>query len=172
MTLDTYSALLILTSIIVFAVHNAEETLGIEDWMAKNFRPSIAVRYRKKSFIVACTLLWVAYAVMALLAVWCTSATVLHVFGIAFAAIVANGFFHVLAWIYFGKIPPGFWSTAILVLPLGGLLTWHAIAMGTLTFQQAEVAFVIGAVLQMPLACGAIFISDFLFGLKERIFQK
>jgi Protein of unknown function with HXXEE motif len=172
MRLDTFSALLIWASVIVFAVHNIEETFGIEEWVAEKLRPSIAARYRKKPFIVASTLLWVAYTVVATVAVLFTSPALFQVFCVAFAALVANGFVHVLALPFFGKIPPGFWSAAILVLPLGALLTWHAITTGTLTPRQALAAFVIGAVLQMPLAGGAIFISASLLGLKERIFQK
>ncbi len=172
MKLDSYSTSLIWASVIVFAVHNAEEALSIEDWMGKNFRPSIAARYSTKSFIVACTLLWVAYAVIALLAVRFPSAAVLKVFGVAFAAIVANGFVHVLTRLFVGKLQPGILSATILVLPLGVLLAWHAIATGALTSQQALAAFVTGAVLQIPLAGGTIFVTDFLFRLKERIFQK
>jgi hypothetical protein len=169
---DTVSALLIWASVVVFAVHNIEETFGIEDWMAEKFRPAIAARYRKKPFIVACSLLWVAYAFVAALAVQSGNATVIQVFGVAFAAIVANGLFHVLAAPVLGRTPPGFWSAVILVLPLGGLLAWRVITTGRLTLQQALVTFLIGAVLQIPLAAGAIYIADFLFDLKKRSSRK
>ena len=172
MRLDTVSTLLIWASVIAFGVHNLEETYAIEGWMAGRNLPAIASLYRKKPFFIASSLLWVVYVVVVALAFRSTNTIALRVLFVAFAAIVANGLFHVLAAPVFRKTPPGFWSALTLVLPLGGLFAWHMITTGLLTYKQTLVTLLIGAVLQIPLAAGAILIAASLCGLKWKSSRK
>lgn len=168
MMLDPFSINLIIVSIIVFAIHNIEETIGIEGWMAEKFPPRIAQRYRKKPFFIATFLLWSAYSTVALIAVCSGKTTALQLFTLAFAAIVANGLFHVLAVPVFHKISPGFWSAIVLILPLGGLFAWHTVNIGLMTLPQAVLAFLAGTVVQVPLAAAAIFIANLVVGPKKK----
>lgn len=86
-----------------------EKTVGIEAWMAATFPPRIARHYRKKPFFVATVLLWLTYSAVAVIAIRSGNPTARLLFAVAFAAIVANGLFHVLIAPVFGQTSPGFW---------------------------------------------------------------
>lgn len=52
-------------------------------------------------------------------------------------------------------------------MPLGGVFAWHTINTGLMTPSHAILIFLAGALVQAPLAAGAMLIANFLLGLKK-----
>lgn len=155
-------------SVVIFAVHNVEEAISVEQWAARHLRPKRARRFKTGPFCVAVCLLWLFYVVVATLAAVTDDGTAGLLFVLSFAAIVANATLHVLAPLFLREKPPGFWTALILTLPLGAWIGCYAVGHALLSPLQAALLLLAGAVLQSPVAAGALFAANLLLNRHRR----
>ncbi|MBK5933644.1 uncharacterized protein with HXXEE motif [Rhodovulum imhoffii] len=144
-----------------FWLHNAEECIGMERWTCAHFAPDVARRYRTRAFVLAAGLLAVSYTTLA--AAYLAKWQIGFLFPFATGAIYANALLHV-----FGRFTarmkdmPGYWSALLLLLPSNIVWAWQAQANALMTWSNLSLCLFVGALLQAPLAAGAILIAHFL----------
>ncbi len=153
---------LILFSIAAFAVHNAEEIMGMDAWAQASLPAQYAKLYEINSFRIATLLLLLLYAVI-IGGLWLWDLPILRsAFLIGANAILTNGFVHIVANLLLNQSVPGIVSATLLIVPLFSTIIWLTYRLNWSTPVTLPIYFLAGAAAQFLLAAGALVLSHLL----------
>ncbi len=153
---------LILFSVAIFAIHNAEEIMGMDSWAHINLPAEYAELYETNSFRIAALLLLFLYAVIAG-SLWLRDLPFLRsTFLIGANAILTNGIVHAVISLLLNQPMPGICSAILLIIPLFSAIIWLTYQLNWTTPVTLLGYFMAGAVAQFLLASGALVLSRYL----------
>ncbi|KAA3511832.1 HXXEE domain-containing protein [Agrobacterium vitis] len=151
--------------VVAFVLHNAEEAFRIETWAKRCLQPSMARWYGTAAFVVAVSLLSIAFAAIAIWAVTTSDDLAYRLLALAWAAIYSNALLHSASCVLSSNPMPGGWTAVLIILPLGCWSFYQAIDQALLSPYMALILFGTGALLQVPIALLAIVIGNVIIAI-------
>ncbi|WP_256989270.1 HXXEE domain-containing protein [Bacillus sp. EB106-08-02-XG196] len=150
----------------LYLLHDLEEIITVEKFL-NTYSNIIPFQVTTGEFALAFTMLWIlasigcfkAYAGRSFFRMHPTTYLAFLVPGI----LLANGIGHLFQWIFFKDYVPGIVTTVFIIFPYFFLTMKSLITEKLLTFKRFLSYFIVGFILQAPLALVAHFISKLTF---------
>ncbi|TSI02585.1 HXXEE domain-containing protein [Lysinibacillus sp. BW-2-10] len=147
----------------LYSLHDIEEILTVEQFLEEH-SSIIPFSITTLEFSFAFILLWIVASI------GCYQAYVGKKFiGMAPATylaflvpgiLLANGIGHLLQLIFFKEYVPGIITSIIILYPYSFITAKHLIAEGVVTYKRLFVYFILGFIIQAPLAFIALYIAQ------------
>lgn len=150
---------------ILFLIHDIEEILTIEGFIKENSK-IIPIQITTFQFAFAFIVLWI----VALLGCYYSSngkrylgmSPYTFFYFLVPGIFLANGFGHVMQFVFFHSYVPGIITTIIVIFPYCYVVLKYLLKGNWITKRQFLFYFVLGLILQGPFAIGAILIAKLL----------
>ncbi|MFX3623226.1 MAG: HXXEE domain-containing protein [Ectobacillus sp.] len=150
---------------ILYFIHDLEEILTVESFLEKQAH-LIPFRVTTAQFTFAFALLWIVAFIGCYQA--SKQRTFLGMDGTAFFSflvpgiLLANGIGHLLQAIFFRGYVPGILTSIFIIYPYAFLTLYYLLKNGVLTMRRFLFFFVLGFILQGPIAFAALLIAKLL----------
>nr|WP_275582017.1 HXXEE domain-containing protein [Bacillus ectoiniformans] len=152
----------------LYLIHDVEEILTVEKFLMKH-SDRIPIKVTSMEFTMAFSLLWIVAAIGCYQA--SRNKTFLGMTPITFISflvpgiLLANGVGHVFQFIFFRDYVPGILTSILIIFPYSYVVLHYLFSKNLLTHKKFILFFLLGFVLQAPLAALAIWVSKTVLNL-------